>query len=598
MKFLRKPALAIPTGAALFAILVYGCNDFLTQPPQGTLNEVTLASKAGVEATLVSAYRQLDISNNTQNWGGAASNWALDLPGDDAYKGSTFDDQPPAAALETYAWGSGDAMDYLEGKWQTVYEGISRANATLRLLDKVRNDKPGEISDEEAANIRGQAIFLRAHYHFEAWEVWGNVPYYKEDDTDFRKPNDQPVIPLIEADLQEAMSLLPATQSDYGRVNKWTAEAYLGRVQVYAGEYSDGQQTLRDVVASGVYSLEPDFSKVWTTLDPWRTGPENILAYQSSANDGNPNADNANWGERLNFPHSGSPFFCCGFHNPSQNLVNFFRVDANGLPLALSDPSWNNNDAAVDASFTGTVDPRLDWTVGRPGVPYKDWPSSPDGNGYPDASWVRDVPTDGPYVPKKNVQEFQGVAQHQAHVGWQPEQQNDMPIHIYRYADALLLLAEADVAQGDLVESCNLVNQIRERASVAVQGPGTSSSNWSVPMNSPAITWANYKIGMYPCPFSSKDYGIEAVRAERRLELAMEGHRFFDLRRWGVQNFGDTPDHVINDIYLAKEKTRRSYLASTGAQWAARNLLYPLPNQELDLSVIDGEQRLKQNPGW
>ncbi len=594
----RNRVLARAAAVAVLAAALAGCKDFLIKDPQGTLNEVTLSSKAGVNATLVGAYRMLDGGQLTGAWGASASNWALDLPGGDAYKGSTFDDQPPAQDIEDYAWASGNAMSYMQGKWNTVYEGVSRANAALRLLESVTKAKPGEIADADAKSIRGQALFLRAHYHFEAWEVWGNVPYYKETDTDYRKANDQPVIPLIEADLKEAMTLLPAVQADYGRPTKWTAEAYLGRVQVYNGEYAAGQATLREVRSSGAYALEPDFSKVWTTLAPYRTGRENILAYQASVNDGDPNADNGNDGERLNFPHSGSPFACCGFHNPSQNLVNFFRVDANGLPLALSDPTWNDNDANVDASFAGSVDPRLDWTAGRPGVPFKDWPSSPDGNGIVKVDWVRDAAEDGVYTPKKNVHEFQGVDAHQAHVGWEPPQQNDMPMHIYRYADALLLLAEADVAQGDVAESCSLVNEIRTRAGKVVQGPGTTASNYAVPMNDPSITWAHYKIGLYPCPFSGKDYAIKAVRAERRLELAMEGHRFFDLRRWGVSKFGDGPDVVLNNEYLAKERTRRVYLASSGAQWTTKNQLYPIPVDEIKVSEVGGKQTLKQNPGW
>lgn len=598
MNILRKHALAPVLGLAVLSAGLVGCKNFLDKSPLGTLNEITLSSKAGVEASLVGAYRMLD-GGTAYGWGAAASNWALDLPGGDAYKGSTFDDQPPAQDVEDYAWNSNNAMSYLEGKWQAVYEGIHRANATLNLLADVRKSKPGEISDDEAKNIQGQAIFLRAHYHFEAWEVWGNIPYYKETDADFRKPNDQPAIPLIEADLKQAMTLLPATQTDYARPTKWTAEAFLGRVQVYAGEYAAGQATLKDVVASGAFALEPDFSKVWTTLAPFRSGKENILAYQASVNDGDPNADNGNYGERLNFPHSGSPFGCCGFHNPSQNLVNYFRVDANGLPLALSDPNWNANDAQVDSAFTGAVDPRIDWTVGRPGVPFKDWPSDPQaGGGKEEISWVRDVTEDGPYTPKKNVHEFQAVSQHQANVGWEPPQQNDMPIHIYRYADALLLLAEADVVQGDLAESCSLVNQIRQRAGVVAQGPGTTASNWFVPMADPRVTWAHYKVGLYPCPFSSKDYATQAVRAERRLELAMEGHHFFDVRRWGVAKFGDTPDQVLNTVYLAKEKTRRAYLASTGARWDPKDQLYPIPVDEIKVSEIGGKQTLKQNPGW
>src|SRR5262249_16590901 len=159
-------------------------------------------------------------------------------------------------------------------------------------------------------------------------------------------------------------------------------------------------------------------------------GKETILAYQASANDGEPNGNNANYGERLNFPHSGSPFGCCGFHQPSQNLVNYFQVDANGLPLALSNPNWNARHANFPAgNLTIPVDPRLDWTVGRDGVPYKDW-------GKHDGGWIRAPSYGGTYSPKKNVGEKASNAE--SAVGWVPTQLNSVNIHIFRYADMLL----------------------------------------------------------------------------------------------------------------------------------------------------------------
>jgi len=134
---------------------------------------------------------------------------------------------------------------------------------------------------------------------------------------------------------------------------------------------------------SGIYALEASYDRVWTGFPEYRNGKETILAYQAAANEGEPNGNNANYGERLNFPHSGSPFGCCGFHQPSQNLVNFFAVDATtGLPLALTNPTWNANDANFTAGASKPVDPRLDWTVGRDGVPYKDW-------GPHESGWIR-----------------------------------------------------------------------------------------------------------------------------------------------------------------------------------------------------------------
>ncbi len=602
----RYSRLVLAAGLALMTGAVTGCDHFLDQPPQGTLNALTLANKAGVEATLIGAYRVLDYSANV-GWGAAPSNWEFDVAGDDAYKGTSAGDQQPAEDIEQYDWGTTGADSYFEGKWQAMYEGISRANATLRLLASVQKNSPTEIPPADAASIKGEALFLRAHYHFEAWELWKNVPYYKETDTDFRKANNVAVIPLILADLDTAISLLPTASrnGDAGRVNRWTATAFKGRVQVYNGDYANGRTTLLSVVQGGAYSLMPNYMQVWSTLSAYRNGPEEILDYKASVNDGEPNGNNGNYGERLNFPHSGSPFGCCGFHQPSQNLVNFYQVDAAGLPLALSDAThWDDPDS-IYAGAPQALDPRVDWSAGRPGVPFKDWPSSPDGNGIVKLDWVRDYSFGGPYTSKKNVYEFSNQANAMSTVGWTNAQIDNMPIHIYRYADLLLLLAEAEVqADGDLSNSCAIVNQIRTRAGVAAQGPGTHGlTDMAVPINDPSITWAHYRIGLYTCPFSDKAFAMRAVVAERRLELAVEGHRFFDLRRWGKDTYTAGLQLGARDVvpaYFAREKLRRAYklAAAVNSGWNTKYDLFPLPTNEIALSMVNGQKRLTQNPGW
>jgi len=573
----------------LVAGATYNCSDFLDANPQGTLDETTLANKDGVEGALIAAYRVLDWNNGVGgDWGSTASNWVWgSVISDDAYKGSEASDQPAITDLELYNWTTGGADGYLNDKWRGRYEGVVRSNAAIRLLNKVRAESPTEISDEDADGIRGEALFLRAHYHFEAYEMWGNIPYYFEDDADFRKSNvGVDAVGNVIADLDEAISLLPTTprNGQVGRATQWAAKAYKGRVQVMTGDYAGGLTTLREVRASGVYALEQSYDRVWTGFSDYANGPETILAYQASANDGAPSGNNANYGERLNFPHSGSPFGCCGFHQPSQNLVNFFRVDANGLPLALSDPNWNASDAEFDASQnTVAVDPRLDWTVGRDGVPYKDW-------GAHEAGWIRAPAFGGLYSPKKHVHEKSSGAQ--SNVGWVNTQLNSVNIHIFRYADLLLLLAEAEVEQGSLDAARTIVNEIRARAGVTAQGRGLDRATIAVPINDASITWANYQIGQYTAGWADQTYARNAVRYERRLELAMEGQRYFDLRRWGID------EQVISD-YLQKEATlaRRGYLANAAA-YGSRYHLFPLPSIQVELSRVSGEDRLVQNPGW
>ncbi len=580
----------------LVAGVAYSCKDFLNTPAQGTLDQTSLQTKAGVEATLIAAYRALDCTNSTNgNWGCAASNWVWgSVASDDAYKGSNASDQPPINDIEEYVWSTGDAESYLNVKWRQVYEGVVRANATLRLLALVVTSKPGEISAADATGIKGEAFFLRAHYHFEAWRMWGNIPYYYETDTDYRKTNQGVNAPaLISADLDSAIAYLPATprNGEKGRVTSWTAKAYKGRLQVYTGNYAAAITTLRGVVTGGPYALQPDFRQVWTGVKSYYDGPETILAYQASVNDGEPNGNNGNYGERLNFPYGAG--FCCGFHQPSQNLVNFFLVDANGLPVALTNPNWNVSNAKLAANTTIPVDPRLDWTVGRDGVPYKDW-------GKHDSTFIRDVANGGPYSPKKNVQEKSSGAT--SLVGWLPAQLNSVHIHIYRYADLLLLLAEAEIEAGTIDNARTIVNQIRARAGQVAQGPGTGAADIAVPMVVASATldtlvepWAYYKIGLYTAPWTTQPAARGYVQYERRLELALEGQRFFDLRRWAYGAGQTLADSAI-PAYVLVEKTRRSFLSA--ANWQSRHHLYPIPNIQIQLSKVGTTTPLQQNTGW
>jgi starch-binding outer membrane protein, SusD/RagB family len=602
MKIVSKHRLFV--GTALVAVVagaLYGCKDFLTDAsaPQGTLDSGTLANRAGVEGTLIGAYRALDCSTSSAAWGCAASNWVFGtVASDDSYKGSDGGDQPAINDIEGYHWGTPRAETYLDAKWAQVYEGVVRANAALRLLQQVLASSPGEFSAADAAAVEGEAVFLRAHYHFEAWRMWGRVPYYREDDTDFRKPNltSAEVATELLEDLDAAIAKLPTTarNNEKGRATQWTAKAYKGRVQVYAGQWADAVTTLRDVMNNGPYRLEVSFDRVWSGFADYQNGPETIWAYQAS-NDPEPGGNNANFGERLNFPYSGSHFGCCGFNQPTQNLVNFFRVDATGLPLALSDANWNARNDNFTASDLLPVDPRLDWTVGRDRVPYKDWGRYLCDNVKSECikqAWVRDPDNGGPYGPKKNVHEKASGAE--SSTGWQPQQLNSVNIHLFRYADMLLLLAEALVETNDLPGALAIVNQIRARAGVRAQGPGTDRATIAVPINDPSITWAVYQVAPYPA-FPTQAYARDAVRAERRLELAMEGQRLFDLRRWDIADA--TLNGYIDGIGGGAEKTRRLYLANA-EDFVDKHSLYPLPQIQIDLSKVGGQNTLTQNPGW
>ena len=623
MKTLLRSKLVVATAVlTTLGAITFACKDFLDQPAQGTLDEATLATRSGVEGSLIAAYRSLDCSSSSAgSWGCAASNWVWgSVPSGDAYKGSNLGDQQPINTIETFFWSVGEADTYINQKWSQVFEGVSRSNAALRLLDKVVAEKPAEITAADQAGIRGEAIFLRAHFHFEAYRMWGSnadggqggIPYYRQNDLDYRKTNaGVDAIAEILVDLDSAILLLPVTPrgGDKGRATQWTAKAYKGRVQVYgastnAALWNGALTTLRDVQLNGPYDLEASFDQVWTGRPQYRNGPETIFAFQASTRDGQPDGWNANWGERLNFPHEGSHFGCCGFHQPSFNLVNFFQVDGTGLPLAMAGSTWNTPtpDTNFAAGVARSIDPRLDWTVGRDNAPYKDW-------GVHKRSWIRDASYSGPYSPKKHVHEASDAATAENNVGWQTTQQNNVNIHLFRYADMLLLLAEAEVEVGTLANALTIVNQIRARASQTGQGCGSAdttitnryascagNTTMAQPLiqgavyDSLIVPWATYRIGQYAA-FADQATARRAVRIERRLELAMEGQRFFDMRRWGGA------DTVIAN-YIAAEDNRIPYLALATTFTLPKYARYPIPTVQIELSRVGTEDRLEQNPGW
>jgi len=547
-------------------MLLFACSeDFLNRPAQGNLDATTLANQAGVEGNLISAYAMLDGNLN-----GGGSNWKLgSVASDDAYKGSEPGDNQASTDEELYQWSTGLVDSDMNSVWSTEFDAISRCNATLNLLYTVEG-----ISQEDQDRIKGEALFLRAWFHFEAYKIWGNIPYYTETDVDYRKSNvGVDVLGLCLTDLNEAIGLLPETQAQVARVNRWTAKALKGKIEVWQEDWGAAVTTLTDVVENGPFALETNYHWVFDVAH--NNGPETVLAFQASVNDGNPNGDNGNAPDRLNFPHSGSPFGCCGFHQPSQNLVNAFKVDANGLPFL--DGSWN--DTEYDET-TDLVDPRLDWTVGRDGVPFLDW-------GLHEAGWIRDRAWAGPFSIKKTVYEQASGAA--SAVGWAPYQLNSLNRHLIRFADVMLLLAEAEIHQNDLDGARLLINEIRTRAAAGAQGP--NGGPMVVPIDDAAITWATYSVGTYPDDATwDATKAMAALKMERRLELGMEGHRLFDLRRWG------DAITVLND-YIAVESTRRNYLTAA-FDFEQKHMLYPLPITQIQLSQVDGEDRLVQNPGW
>jgi hypothetical protein len=549
-------------GVIAFAMVLASCSKYLDREPLGVASETTLSTKKGADALLVGAYSLLDgVGAGSLNFAGA-SNWIYgSLSAGDAYKGSEPGDQAILTTVETYL-GQTDAAPFNE-KWITVYDGVSRCNDVLNVMKNVT-----DMTDQEKAQMAGEARFLRAWYHFEAKKLWNNVPYVDENVTDFNISNTTDIWPQIIADLQFAIDNLSETKAQPARASSWTAKAVLAKVYMYQKNFPEAKILLDDIIDNGPFDLVDCYHDNFKTKT--ENNKESVFEVQASVNDGS-RALNGNYGDALNYTRNNGPGRCCGFFQPSQNLVNAFKTDANGLPLL---DTYNDvdvkNDQGILASQpfdpeTGTLDPRLDWTVGRRGIPYLDWGIFGGSN------WVRNQSFGGPYAPKKNVY-YQAEATTNSEKASFTGNANN--VRVLRFADILLFRAEIAADENDLEMAKNLVNRIRRRAANCVV---------TMPDGSPA---ANYLVSEY-LSFPDQDYAIKAVRFERRIELAMEGHRFFDLVRWGVAA------QTLND-YLQVEKTKRTYLNNVTFREGV-NEYYPIPQAQID---IMGADVLKQNNGY
>ncbi|SEI78697.1 Starch-binding associating with outer membrane [Dyadobacter koreensis] len=591
MKKLRFSKIAL---VVAFGLLSYACQDsFLDKPALGALSDAQLSTKAGVDGLLVGAYAALDGNGvgAASAWDAAADNWIYgSIAGGDAKKGSDGADQPGINSIMIYSHGPSNG--FFNSKWKAVYEGINRANTVLKFVPLVTSG----ITDAEKVSFTAQARFLRGHYYFELKKMFNMVPWVDETTVDpAMVTNDTDIWPNIEADFKFAMDNLPATQTDVGRVNKWAAAAYLGKTYLYEKKFADAKTVFDQVISSGVtsnglkYDLLPKYQDNFDAAQ--KNLAESVFAVQMAANDGTNTIDNANTGGMLNFPYN-SPFRCCGFYQPSLDLANSFQTDANGLPLI---DSYNNttlkNDMGVksDAAFTpdaaAPLDPRIDWTVGRRGIPFLDW-----GN-HPGQAWIRDQGYAGPYSPKKNMYYQATQDKYSDQHSWAPG--TAINVQIIRFADVLLMAAEAEAQSGSLEKAQEYVNKVRARAAKPESWVYTYADP-TKPMGGYTTTPAsNYKIAEYPAgsfAAKGKDGALKAIYFERKVELAMEGHRFFDLSRWGIA------EQALN-AYVAFE-SKITPDVSGGKFIKNRNEYFPIPQTQIDLSTRNGVSSLKQNPGY
>ena len=566
--------------ASFLAIVSAGCNEskFLDIQPNGTLNNGNLNSADGVDLLISAAYAALQGPAGQTNsvWNIPMTNWSYgEVRSDNAYKGGGgVGDESDIHKLETFDVDA--TLGNVDSKWFQLYCCVQRCNSALKVLNTCTEDEVKELEARKA-----EMRFLRAHFYFELSRLFNKIPYFDEnvDINDYPEiPNDEftrdEILGKIAQEFLDAAAELPETQSDLGRANKYAAWAYAAKVKLYQAYKQDAntnkvtdinKDLLAEVVSlcdklEGRYDLLDDFQQL--DLLAYENGKESVFAVQYSMNDGSPDAGRINWSNLLNAPQG--PYSGDGFFLPSQNLINAFKTDENGLPLF---DTFNQEN--LDA--TNSVDPRLDFIVGRPGITWKTYKESPC-----EASWVRDQGTYGQYCCKRF---YLSPESSDMYKGW-PWGASGLNWQIIRYAHVLLWKAEALIEIGDgasLEEARNIINRIRNRA---------KTSEYVKDFNNPDLDAANYNIGEYDAASWNQDYARKALRFETRLETAMEGERFFDLVRWGLA--GETMNN-----YFSKEKETRVYYVNSQFETAKDEYL-PISKPQYNFSGGN----YVQNPGY
>jgi len=591
--------LSIIVATCFLLAISYSCADsFLDKKPLGSTSEDVFYSENGVNALLTGAYSMVKGSALwTVSWGASITNWTYgSVASDDAAKGSYVGDQIPVNEIER--WEVSTTNNYPADKWVlNIGMGINRCNQVLNVIAKTPS-----LAAATATELKAETRFLRGLYYFESWLVFGDkVPLIPEDKMDVANTisNDNPagaVLKFITDDLAFAAANLPAKQSQVGRATKWAAMALAARAYMQVLDYASAKPLLDNIINSGQYSLAPKF------FDNYRIATNNnsegIFEIQRNVNDINESL-NGEMGIGLNAPYAPELGFCCGFHQPTQNLANAFKVDATGLPLF---DTFNDTDLKNDQGIQSTddfvpatdlLDPRIDFTMGRRGLPYMDWGINRG------MDWIRDQSWGGPYVTVEKTFFYKSERNSlSTTTGWQ----TGICANNFRYlrlSHVLLWRAEIAASEGDLATALKYVNQIRVRAGVEVVMGKVSITKLPITVNS-GDTWkqyvdftkpaANYKVGVYPS-FPDKAFAMKAVQWENRLEFATDGMRFFDLRRWDKAAPGSMAK-TLNDF--AKNDLRVRPDVMKGASFDEKDKFQPIPQTQMDLQP----GVLKQNTGY
>lgn len=563
----------------LVGLSLNSCNDFLDYNPTAVVDEETAFSKP--EEMVTAAYAMLGDCWYTYPFNLFPYG---DITSDNSLKGGSGTTDTNYHALEIWSSLTATTPDHMDELWYRLYCAVSRCNRALVALETNGESALGAtLTEQRIAEVK----FLRAHFYYKLITVFRQVPWIDEvayaNNTIEQISNTafsyEELMKNVIADFEAAYNVLPESQTDGGRVNKIAAASYLAKcyldlawgtgyesgtgVEFINNDYMEKVVEYTEVVKSSQYGYLEDFGDIF--LPEYKNSKESVFAVQTSDySEDNTAFGRANWSITLNGCWG---MWSCGwdFHKPSQNLVNAFKTE-NGLPM------FEHFNDKIDYPVNGQPstqkwDPRLFHTVGMPSFPYK----------YESAYMQtvnnsRTPNTYGYYTSLKEVpQRSKGETFNQP---WQAFATND---YVFRYTDVMLMRAEALVELDRLGEAKKIINDIRQRAANSINKHISYAKDFC-------------EINLYPDTyFDDKETARECVRWERRLELAMENGRYFDLRRWGIAS--ETLNAYFaseqNDVYTY-ENEKGETVKQTYAQYykdakytPEKNEYFPIPYNQL-----------------
>ena len=447
------------------------CSDMLNEQPRGDYAEAAFyQTSAQAVLAINAAYQPLSFASDNNRL------WVFgDVASDDAAKGGDPGDQADIGLVDNFQIFPTNGP--VESEWGVLYEGINRANLVLQRVPAINMDATLKN------RVLGEARFLRAVYYFYLVNIYGDVPLILEPlNADKLQVTQSPVSTIytqaIEADLLVAIQNLPAAHAgpDVGRATKGAAQALLAKAYLYQQKWQPALETAQAVINGGQYDLLPVYGNNFRAA--YKNNRESVFAVQHLSGQ---------------VPFQGN------------RLNQWFapRPNENGYFFDAPTPGFV---AEFEQTATKVADPRLDYSVGRAGTTWL--------NGEPfDPQWS---PTG--YLNKKHVQPL-------AEVPAATKGDGNLNYVMIRYADVLLIAAEALNELNRGAEALPYLNRVRKRA---------RESYLNDPALAPATGTPTVPANLLPDVVNTSQTNLrDAIRHERRVELGLEFHRYFDLVRYG-----------------------------------------------------------------